>query len=142
MSTNANVFLNANYGVEDTSVSPFSYVINRLRSFIGQFNSQVYDPYYIAGPTPFSLVFPATYLQCVLITNLSTTEAVSLYVTPYEGSPQVYVLQPAQSAGQPGGVFLYLQPLGFTAGGSISGIQALGLSSAGSTAPCEILLAG
>lgn len=141
MASNMSVILNANYLVEDNTVSPSAYIVNRLRSFLSQMATVVYDPAYIAGPTPFQLLTTIPNIQVALIVNLSTSQNVNLQVTPYGGTPQTYVLQPATVAGQPGGMFLYMNPQTY-ANLAVGSIGALGLSSSGSTAACEILLAG
>jgi hypothetical protein len=144
MSTVASVLYNLNYFTLDTTVSPNAYILNRIRDLAFQAQNVFYDPFYQVGTSVLPITSPVSVIQVAMILNLSTTEAVNVFVTPNGGSQQNSgtVLQTASASGLVGGFFLYMNPIASPSVGPAGGLSAISVNSGAAGIPCEVLLAG
>lgn len=118
MSTNYSVAFNSNILALDTTVSPNSYVVNRLRDVLFGAVDVLYNPCFQVGTVPTRVPFPGSFttVQLAWVSNLTTGGDISLRFIPTGGVPQSLLLSAAPTSGQAGGTFLYLNP-STTAGG-------------------------
>lgn len=116
--SNYSVEINSNILALDTSVSPNSYAVNRLRDLLLGAIDVLYNGSFQVGTVPNRVPFPGSFttVQLAWVTNLGTGGDINLVYIPTGGIQQTLLLSAAPTSGQLGGTFLYLNP-STTAGG-------------------------
>lgn len=118
MSSNYSVAFNANILALDTTVSPNSYAVNRLRDLLFGAIDVLYNGNFQVGTVPTRVPFPGSFttVQVAWVSNLGTGDINLVYVPTGGMHQHTLLLSASPVSGQMGGTFLYLNP-STTAGG-------------------------
>lgn len=117
------------------TVANVQRVISPLSAIVAATTANFYNDFQQIGAGSTVLSLPAAICWVVVVHNLSTTNTVSITITPNGGSAWVSPLILV-----PGAVFIYWAP--YTVTPVIGGAAGVALSASGVNTPVEVLLGG